>query len=106
MTPKELLTGLDRTRIKATIDTMSVEARQLEVMAAERDVSRFLAGKNPPSALAARKLAEIIVRDRLPHEEVGTAFVADPTGFELACRGPLGRLKYRLSGAFDRALTR
>ena len=73
----------------------SAEERRLEVLAAERDVSRFLAGKNPPTEHAATKLGEIIVRDRLSHEEVGMAFVADPEGFELACRTRLQRLKYR-----------
>ena len=103
MTPQELLKGLERTRTKGQIDTMSVEARRLEVMAAERDISRFLAGKDPPSPRAATKLAEIIVRDKLAHEEVGMAYVADPRGFEMACRGPLQKLRYRLDRALERA---
>jgi hypothetical protein len=103
MDAAELRKRLDRFKEPRPRDSSSVEARRLEVMAAERDVSRFLAGKNPPSDLAALRLAEIIVRDRLPHEEVGMAFVADPTGFEFACRNPLQRLRFRLDRALSRA---
>jgi hypothetical protein len=74
----------------------SVEERRLEVMAAERDVQLFLKGKRPATDAAATKLGEIIVADRVNHEEVGLAYLADADGFELAVRGPLARLKYRL----------
>jgi hypothetical protein len=104
VTAADLRASLDRSREKRPADSLGVEARRLEVIAAERDVSRFLAGKNPPTEHAATKLAEIIVRDRLSHEEVGTAFVADPIGFELACRNGWQRLAYRCKGALSRAL--
>lgn len=104
MTAADLRASLDRSREKRPADNLSVEARRLEVIAAERDVSRFLAGKDPPSEHAATKLAEIIVRERLSHEDVGMAFVADPTGFELACRTPWQKLVYRCKGALSRAL--
>ena len=104
MTAAELLKALDRFKDPRPTDSMSVEARRLEVMAAQRDLTQFLAGKNPPSPVAAERLAQIVVRDRLPREVVGMAFVADPAGFELACRGPVERLRYRLTRAVDRAL--
>ena len=103
MTAEDLRGRLARLRERPQ-DGMSPEGRRLEIMAAERDVVQYLRGKNPPSPVAATKLAEIIVRGRLPHEEVGLAFVADPPGFELACRNPVQRLRYRLSQAVDRAL--
>lgn len=102
MTAQDLRARLSRLRERPD-DGMSPEGRRLEIMAAERDVARFLAGKNPPSALAATRLGEVIVRGRLGHEEVGMAFVADPVGFELACRNPLQRAAYRLGRAAGRA---
>ena len=57
----------------------SLGERRLEVMAAERDVQRFLKGKQPATELAANKLAQIVVGDRVHHEEVGHAYLADRT---------------------------
>jgi hypothetical protein len=85
-------------------DDTSPEMRRLELLAAERDVSRFLSGKHRPSPRAAAKLAEIIVREGAHHEQVGGAYEADPSGFELACRNALQRLRYRLGRAVSRVL--
>lgn len=96
-----------KARLTRSIDQFvagqSIDQRRLEVMAAERDVQRFLKGKQPATDLAATKLAEIVIADRVHHEEVGHAYLADPDGFELAVRGPLGRMRYRVGRLVARA---
>ena len=85
------------------ISGQTLDERRLEVMAAERDVQRFLKGKQPATDLAANKLGQIIVADRVHYEEVGHAYLADPKGFEMACRGPLQKLRYLIDSAITRA---
>ena len=96
-----------KARITRPIDQFiagqSLGERRLEVMAAERDVQRFLKGKQPATDLAANKLAQIVVGDRVHYEEVGHAYLADPHGFEMACRGPLRKLRYLVDRALARA---
>ena len=104
MNAVELKAKLTPPKGSGRLDGMSPELRRLEVLAAERDVARFLAGVHPPSEHAATKLGEIIARERLPFEEVGKAYFADPAGFELACRNPWQRLRYKAGRALGRTL--
>jgi hypothetical protein len=103
MTAGELRQKLSE-RSSGSAGNQSAAARRLELLAAERAVARFLAGKKAPSEFATGKLAEIIVRHGIDHEEVGTAYVADPEGLEVACRSGVRRLRYHASRFFRRAL--
>ena len=96
MTPAELKESLGRWNDRV-LAGMSQGARRLEVLAGERDVIRFLQGRQLPSKRGIHYLARIVVTG-LSAQDVGLAYLEDPSAFEMTIRNPLQRLVYRAFG--------